>query len=86
MKNSPYLYPIKITSYEIYTNNQLTEPVTTIGLIVLIVLAIVYVILRKMINSTSVVQINNRVEIYKKGKLVRWYYVDTNDQIVKAEK
>jgi len=86
LKNSPYLYPIKITSYEIYTNNQLTEPVTTIGLIVLIVLAIVYVILRKMINSTSVVQINNRVEIYKKGKLVRWYYVDTNDQIVKAEK
>jgi hypothetical protein len=65
--------------------HKLIEPVTTIGLIFFIALAIVYAILRKKINNTSVVQTNNRVEIYKKGKLVRWYYVDTHTQIINAE-
>lgn len=65
--------------------NQLIEPITTIGLIFFIVLAIVYVILRKKINSQSIVRINNRVEIYKKGKLIHWYYVNDSNLIVNAE-
>ena len=65
--------------------NKFLELIPTIASILLIVLAVVYFIMRKKIYKQSIVRINNRVEIYEKGVLIHWYYVDTTSQIVNAE-